>query len=124
MTDRQMRGVIHCDVLYGGQRSSRRLPAVNSNIAHVADVEHAHTPADGLVFGNQATCRWVLDGHIPAAKIHHLRSEGTVNGVQRRLTKCGGCGIGQEFPRFHGLNFVSTGKQFCPNCCELRDSKL
>jgi hypothetical protein len=26
-------------------------PAVNSNIAHVADVEHTHTPADGRMFG-------------------------------------------------------------------------
>jgi hypothetical protein len=58
-------------------------PAVNSNIAHVADVEHTHTPADGRMFGNLATGRGVPDGHVPAAKIYHFRFQGAMHPVER-----------------------------------------
>src|SRR5207302_4700697 len=41
----------------------------------------------------------ILDGHLPAAKIHHLGAQPAMHRVQRRLAKHGGSGLkglGQE----------------------------
>ncbi len=62
------------------------------NLAHVAHVKQADAGAHGHVLGDQATARaWVLDRHVPAAKVDHLRFQGAMGGVEGGLLE-GGCG--------------------------------
>jgi len=51
------------------------------DFAHVADVEEADSGAHGGVFVDDTG---VLDGHVPAAEIHHLRARRAVDIVERR----------------------------------------
>jgi hypothetical protein len=83
----ELRSVVHGDVLHGGQGAR---PA-KLDLAHVANVEEAHTGANGHVLGNKAATRpWVLDWHVPAAEVHHLGLEGAVGGVEGGLLEsCG-----------------------------------
>ena len=55
--------------------------ALDVQLAHVRDVEHAPARADGDVLRNHAV---VLNGHLPAGERHHARPEGDVPLVQRR----------------------------------------
>ena len=50
--------------------------AANLDLAHVADVEHTYGFAHGMVLIDEAR---VLDGHVPAAEIDHLRARGAVH---------------------------------------------
>jgi hypothetical protein len=69
-------------MLYGGERAG----AAELDLAHVANVEQAHAGAHGHVFGDEAAAgTWIFDGHIPAAKVHHLGFEGAVRRVERGL---------------------------------------
>ena len=54
----------------------------NFDLAHVADIEEADRVAHGVVLVDDAG---VLDGHVPAAEIDHLRAQGAMDRVQ-------GCG--------------------------------
>ena len=62
--------------------------AANLDLAHVADIEDAHGVAHGVVLVDDSG---VLDGHVPAAEIHHPGAEGTMDRVQGRDAKSG-CG--------------------------------
>ena len=54
--------------------------AVDFDLAHVADIEDADGAAHGVVLIDDAG---VLDGHVPPAEIHHLGSQGAMNGIER-----------------------------------------
>jgi len=54
--------------------------AVDFDLAHVADIEKADGAAHGVVLIDDAG---VLDGHVPSAEIHHLGSQGPMNGIER-----------------------------------------
>ena len=58
--------------------SSEPRPA-KLDVAHVADVEEAHAGAHGHVLGDQAR---ILDRHIPAAEVDHLRAKPSMQAVQ------------------------------------------
>ena len=76
----ELRGVVHGDVLDGGER----VGAAELDVAHVGDVEDADAGAHGHVLGDEAG---VFDGHVPAAEVDHLGAEAAVGGVQVR--SCG-----------------------------------
>jgi hypothetical protein len=73
LANRQLRGIVHGDVLDRCERATRMFAASQPDIAHMTDVKQPNTAADSLMFRDQAAARWILDGHIPAAKIHHFR---------------------------------------------------
>jgi hypothetical protein len=52
-------------------------------LAHVRHVEETAGAARAQVLFDRA--RRVLDGHVPAAEVHHARAESSVRGVQGRL---------------------------------------
>ena len=75
----QPRGIVHRQVLHGGQRSGSAKP----NLAHVAHVEQPHAGAHRHMLRNQPAANpGVLHRHIPPAKIHHLRFQCAMRGVQ------------------------------------------
>ncbi len=82
LPNRQLRRVIHRDMLHRGQR--RR--AAQLNVAHVADIEDAHAGAYGKMLGGQAG---IFDRHVPTAKVDHLRAELAMGGVQGGLAENG-----------------------------------
>ena len=88
------RGVVHGDVLHGGQRAG----AAKLDLAHVAHVEQAHAGAHGHVLGDQAAAgAGIFDRHVPSAEVHHLGLERAMRGVeccllQRGSNRCGGRG--------------------------------
>jgi len=47
----------------------------------MADIEDAHAFPDGRVFAHDATSG-VLDRHLPAAEVRHLRAKGYVTVVE------------------------------------------
>ncbi len=58
------------------------------------DIEDADAGAHGHVLGDEAG---VLDGHVPAAEVDHLRAQAAVGGVECGLAECwrrGGGGHG------------------------------
>ena len=83
LADGEFRGIVHAEVLYRRERASRRLSAANPDVAHVADIENANTRAHRFMFCDQPAARGILDGHIPAAEIHHFRAQTAVHRVQR-----------------------------------------
>ena len=92
LTDRQLRRIVHAEVLHRSERAARRTPRANPNVAHVANVENCHTePRTALCSATKPAARRILDGHIPAAKIDHFRAQPPVHGVERRLSKFGDC---------------------------------
>ena len=99
LANNEPRGVIHGDMLHRRQR----LRTGDADIAHVADVKDANPGAHGNVLFHQAAGPHrrvrILDGHLPAAKIHHLGAQPAMYRVQRRLAQRGGSGLkglGQE----------------------------
>ena len=75
----ELRGVVHGDVLDGGERAG----AAELDFAHVADVEEADAGAHGHVLGNKAAAgAWVFDRHVPAAEVDHFGFEGAMRGVE------------------------------------------
>ena len=54
LPDRQLRCIIHAEVLDGGERAARSFSGVDADVAHVDDVEHPNASAHCLVFGHQA----------------------------------------------------------------------
>jgi len=61
----EARGVVHGDVLHGGQGAR----AAELDLAHVGDVKEAHGGADGEVLGNEAAAGTrVLDRHVQPPK--------------------------------------------------------
>jgi len=63
------------------------LGPLDADLAHVAHVEQADLGAHGHVLGDDAG--GVLDGHVPAAEVHHLGPEGPVDGVEGGLQEFG-----------------------------------
>ena len=51
----------------------------NLDLAHVADIEDAHRVAHRVVLVDDSA---ILDGHVPPAEIHHLRTQGAMDRVQ------------------------------------------
>ncbi len=79
----ELRGVVHGDVLDGGERAG----AAELDFAHVAHVEEADAGADGHVLPNQSNAEavaggGVFDRHVPAAEVDHLGFEGAVRRVE------------------------------------------
>ena len=87
LADREPGGVVHGDVLHGCERRARCFPAVDADVAHVADIKNAYAIAHRLMFGYQSAARGVLHRHIPATKIHHLCAKTAVQRVQWRLAE-------------------------------------
>src|ERR1700722_1820324 len=87
LSDRQLRCVVHAEVLHGSERATRRLARANPNVTHVADIENAHRAAHGLVFSHKSAAGRILDRHIPSAEINHLGSQSPVQRVERRLAE-------------------------------------
>ena len=56
------------------------------DLAHVADIEDAHRITHGVVLVDDSG---VLDGHVPAAEIHHPGAQRAMYGVQGRGTESG-----------------------------------
>ena len=82
----EARGVVHGDVLDGGQRAG----AAKLDLAHVAHVEQAHAGAHGQVLGDEAAAgTGILDRHIPAAEVDHLGLERAMGGVEGGLFERG-----------------------------------
>jgi len=83
LPQRQFRRIVHRNVLHGRQC----LRACEANIAHVADVEDAHSGADNHMFGDDSAAngRRIFDGHIPAVELDHLRAHLAMDGIQRGL---------------------------------------
>ena len=77
---RQLRGVVHAQLLHRGQRSR---PA-KLNVSHVRYVEESGTSAHGHVLGDQAA---VLDRHLPSAEVDHLCAKRAMRGVERGLAQ-------------------------------------
>ncbi len=76
-----------------------RAPACNANRSQVADVEHDRIGPARLVLGDGAA--GVRKWHSPAPEPDHLRPEGQVRGLERRvllepggLARLGGGGLG------------------------------
>ena len=80
LPDRELRGVVHRDVLNGGQRPR---PA-ELDVSHVADIKEADAGAHGHVLGHQAG---VFHRHIPSAKIDHLGAKLAMHRIQCSFTK-------------------------------------
>ena len=74
-------GVVREAMLKEGQCA----PAANYKSPHVRHIEQARTLARSQVFSHDAS--WVLDGHVPAAEVDHLRAQRDVPGVQGRVMK-------------------------------------
>src|SRR5215471_8915799 len=57
----------------------------------MADVKNAHAVADSFVLRDEPSGPRIFDGHIPAAEVHHARSDAPVQRVQRGLAEfsCG-----------------------------------
>ena len=89
LPNRQPRSVIHGNVLHGGQRLRPR----QANVAHVADIENAHAGAHRHVLVDDAAAdrRGILDRHVPAIEVDHLRAHLAMDGVQRGLADGGAC---------------------------------
>src|SRR5215470_7256882 len=83
LADPEPRGVVHGNMLDGGER----IRAMKANVSHVANVENAHAGAHRQVLGNDAR---VFHGHIPTVKIDHLRAEAAMYGVECGLAYGGG----------------------------------
>ena len=82
----EARGVVHGDVLNGGERAG----SAELNFAHVADVEEANGGADGNVFGDEAAAgTGIFDGHVPAAEVDHFGFERAMGRVEGGLFECG-----------------------------------
>ena len=91
----QLRGIVHGDVLDGGERTG----SSELDLAHMADVEEADSGAHGHVLGDQAASwTWIFDRHLPAAEIDHPGFEDAVRGVERGLLegRSSGDGIRHE----------------------------
>ena len=56
------------------------LRTAHLDFAHVADIEQAHRPADGVVFVENAG---ILHRHVPAAEIYHLCPALPVSSIER-----------------------------------------
>src|SRR5215472_19306591 len=79
----------------------------------MADVKNAHASTNRFVFRDQSAARWVLDRHIPAAKIDHFRAKSAVQCVQRRFAKLAhrrNCG-GIHFPSFRQRPILARASQ-------------
>ncbi len=72
LTNSELGGIIHGDVLHGGQGAAAGARCGDANVAHVANVKNANAAANGFMFGDQAASGRVFDRHIPAAEIHHF----------------------------------------------------
>src|SRR5439155_71142 len=59
-----------------------RIAAIDNQLAHVRNVEHADVLSDGLMFFHNAG---VLNRHQPSGERHHLRAASYVLVVKRRL---------------------------------------
>ncbi len=82
----EARGIVHGDVLHGGQRAG----AAKLDLAHVAHVEEADAGAHGQVLGDEAAAgAGILDRHVPAAEVDHLGLEGAMGGVESGLFERG-----------------------------------
>ena len=81
LSDRQLRGVVHRNVLDGG----KSLWPGEADVAHVADVENADACTHRHVLIDDAAadrCR-VLDWHVPAVELHHLCIHLAMDSVER-----------------------------------------
>jgi len=65
---------------------SERFAASQANVAHVAYVEDANTGAHRHMLGNDAG---ILDRHIPAVELDHLRAQSAMNAVERSFANRG-----------------------------------
>ncbi len=79
----ELRGVVHGDVLHGGERAG----AAKLDLAHVAHVKEAHAGAHGHVLGDQSNAEaaaggGIFDRHVPSAEVDHLGLEGAMRGVE------------------------------------------
>ncbi len=81
LADGEPRGVIHGNVLHGGQRFG---PG-QADVAHVADVEDAHAGAHRIVLGDDAARGRVFDRHVPAIEFDHLGAHLAMDSVERGL---------------------------------------
>ena len=83
----------------------RRLRPMDLDFAHMGDIEQAHTVPDRMMLVQNAG---VLYGHVPAAKIDHLRAKSAMGGIQWSRTKSsGGCRHGNSIvPHRSGIGSV------------------
>ena len=65
--------------------SSARVHALDLQLAHVRDVEHAGVRPDGAMLRNHAV---VLHGHLPPGEGDHSRAERDVALEERRALEC------------------------------------
>ena len=93
LTVSQLRHVVHGDVLH----SCQGLGSVYPNVAHVADIKGPYARAHGQMLLHQSARLGVVDRHVPAAEVDHLRSKLTMNGIQGCLAnRRGGLGFGWQ----------------------------
>ena len=81
LTDSELGGIIHGDVLHSGQGAAVGARCGDANVAHVANVKNAHAAANGFMLRDQSPSGRVFDRHIPAAEIHHFRAQTAVDGI-------------------------------------------
>ena len=93
LANHQPRGVVHRHLL---DRRERLRPG-NAYVAHVADVKDADAVANRHVLGHQPTGLGILDRHIPAVELDHLRAHLPMHAIERRLAN--GCHLRAESHR-------------------------
>ncbi len=74
LSNRQQGSVVHAEMLHGCERPARFVPGPDANVAHVAHVKNANAVSNRFVLRDKSATRRVLDGHVPAAEIDHLRA--------------------------------------------------
>jgi hypothetical protein len=75
LSDREARSIVHRDVLHRGEG----LGASQPNVAHMAYVKNSNSCTYGHVLGDYAG---VLNRHVPAVELNHLRTQLAMNGVE------------------------------------------
>ena len=66
------------------------MPAAHFDLAHVADIEYPDAFPHGVMFLDDA---FILDGHVPAAEVHHFCAHAAMHGVQGVTRRAGTAGM-------------------------------